>query len=310
MSEYTANDLKKLQALPLESKIRWAEKRIKWWYEAWNGEVYVSFSGGKDSTVLLDVVRRMYPDVEAVFVDTGLEYPEIREFVKSKDNVTWLRPETNFRQVIKQKGYPVVSKAVSHAVSVAKRNPNGAVKRNMFNPDKKGQFAMHKWEHLIDAPFEVSDKCCDIMKKKPVHKFSRETGKKAIIGTMACESSMRRAQWMKNGCNAFNTEYPTSHPLSIWTEQDILEYIDVYQIPYASIYGEIKKHGKGKYITTGESRTGCMFCMFGAHLEKEPNRFQRMKETHPLQYNYCIRDESLGGLGLGKVLDYMGVDYE
>ena len=310
MGEYTADDLKKLQKLSLEQKIRWAEKRIKWWYEAWKGQVYVSFSGGKDSTVLLDIVRRMYPDVEAVFCDTGLEYPEIRDFVKSKDNVAWLRPEMNFRQVIKQKGYPVVSKAVSHAVSVAKRNPNGAVKRNMFNPDKKGQFAMHKWEYLIDAPFEVSDKCCDIMKKKPVHKFSRETGKKAIIGTMACESSMRRAQWMKNGCNAFDTEYPTSHPLSIWTEQDILEYIYTYKIPYASVYGEIKQDCKGKYFTTGESRTGCMFCMFGAHLEKEPNRFQRMKETHPSQYDYCIRDESLGGLGLGKVLDYLGVDYE
>ena len=47
-----------------------------------------------------------------------------------------------------------------------------------------------------------------------------------------------------------------------------------------------------------------MFCMFGAHLEKEPNRFQRLKETHPKQYDYCINK-----LGLGEVLDYINVKY-
>ena len=55
---------------------------------------------------------------------------------------------------------------------------------------------------------------------------------------------------------------------------------------------------------TGEQRTGCMFCMFGCHLEKSPNRFERMKKTHPKQYNYCINK-----LKLGEVLDYIGVKY-
>lgn len=309
MGEYTAEDLKQLQTLPLEAKIRWAEKRIQWWYQAWQGEVYVAFSGGKDSSVLLDIVRKLYPDVVALFVDTGLEYPEIKEFVKSKENVITVRPEMSFRQVVLNKGYPVISKTVSHAVSIAKRNPDGAVKKNMFDPNKRGQFAMHKWEHLIDAPFEISDNCCDIMKKKPSHKYAKESGKKAIVGTMACESAMRKTQWMKNGCNAFDTEFPTSHPLSIWTEQDILEYIDTYKIPYASVYGEIKKDTKGKYYTTGEARTGCVFCMFGAHLEKSPNRFERMKETHPKLYDYCMKECKEGGLGLKQVLDFLKIKH-
>lgn len=273
------------------------------------GQVYVSFSGGKDSTVLLDIARQVYPDIEAVFVDTGLEYPEIREFVKTKENVTWLKPKKNFRQIIQQKGYPVISKVVSHAAGIAKRNPNGAVMKNQFDPNNKGQFGVYKWKHLIDAPFDVSDKCCDIMKKAPVHIYTHKSGKKQILGTMACESVIRRNQWLKTGCNAFENNFPPSTPLAFWTEQDILKYLKEYNVPYCSVYGEIKQDDKGKYYTTGEKRTGCMFCMFGVHLEKEPNRFQRMKETHPQIYDYCMRPTSEGGLGMDEVLTYLGIKH-
>lgn len=92
MMKYTKEDLKKMQSWPLERKIQVTQTRIMEWYMRWNGQVYISFSGGKDSTVLLDLARRVYPNIEAVFVDTGLEYPEIREFVKTKEGVTWLYP--------------------------------------------------------------------------------------------------------------------------------------------------------------------------------------------------------------------------
>ena len=98
--------LRVLQNLPLELKILKTEQRIREWYEHWEGQVYVSFSGGKDSTVLLHIARSIYPDIPAVFVDTGLEYPEIRRFVKQTKNVIWLKPEMNFRRVIEKYGYP------------------------------------------------------------------------------------------------------------------------------------------------------------------------------------------------------------
>lgn len=308
-NKHTVADLQAMQAWPLSRKIQVTQTRIIEWYIKNKGQVYVSFSGGKDSTVLLDLARRIYPDIPAVFVDTGLEYPEIREFVKSIDNVTWLKPEMNFRKVIETYGYPVISKAVAHSVSVAKRNPNGAVYKNLFSPSKRGPYAMHKYEYLMSAPFNVSEKCCNIMKKKPAHSYSKATGKKPIIGTMACESRMRKTQWMKHGCNAYDIEHPASQPLSFWTEQDVLEYISTYNLPYAKVYGEIKHNADGKWYTTGAARTGCMFCMFGVQCEKTPNRFQQMRVTHPKQYAYCMKPTADGGLGIAEVLDYIGVEH-
>lgn len=315
--------LQQLQGLPLEVKIIKTKERIREWYEYWNGQVYVSFSGGKDSTALLHIVRQMYPDVEAVFVDTGLEYPEIRDFVKTFYNVTWLKPKKNFRQVLSEKGYPVVSKKYSRFIrDLQKDSKNNAATRNLrlTGYNRKGvycssQILPMKWRYLIDAPFKCSEECCDIMKKEPFHRYQRQSGKYPIMGVIAEESSEREKQYKKYGCNAFDVEDPSSKPLSFWKNQDILEYFKRYNIPYCSIYGDIVPIDQvpgqeslpgtiENLICTGCQRTGCMFCMFGVHLEQEPNRFQMMKETHPKQYDYCINN-----LGLGKVMDYIGVKY-
>jgi 3'-phosphoadenosine 5'-phosphosulfate sulfotransferase (PAPS reductase)/FAD synthetase len=112
------------------------------------------------------------------------------------------------------------------------------------------------------------------------------------------------------GCNAFSAaKRPTSNPMSFWMEQDVLEYLLTQNVPYASVYGDIKRDKDGHLYTTGADRTGCMFCAFGAHLEKCPNRFQRMKETHPKQYEYCMKPVESGGLGMDEVLDFIGVDH-
>lgn len=109
----TNEQLKQKQSLSLEHKIILSKQKIRDWYDYFDGEVYVAFSGGKDSTVLLHLVRQLYPKVPAVFVDTGLEYPEIREFVKKIDNVVWLKPEISFKEVLELYGYPIVSKQIA-----------------------------------------------------------------------------------------------------------------------------------------------------------------------------------------------------
>lgn len=399
-TKMTTEHLAYLQALPLQLKIKKTELRIKEWYEHWEGDVFVSFSGGKDSTVLLDIARRLYPDIEAVFSDTGLEYPEIKEYVKTYPNVTIVRPKHSFKQILTKYGYPIISKEVAGVVEGARRwiaeiqNGGGTEYQNTIltscldekslqspvtntgggkeapdldelamqqptlggadrqyrrlsglgeykkNPvplragallglldrnnqvstyipeGQKSMYSQEKWKFLLGSDFKISDKCCYHMKKSPLEKYSKKTGKKPIVATMTEESRMRKSAWLKTGCNAY-TGKQMSKPMSFWREQDVLEYIDVMGLDVAPVYGNLL-YSNGKYFFDGCQRTGCIFCGFGCHLEHEPNRFQRLKETHPKLYDYCMNggeynedgiwQPSNKGLGMKHVMDFIGVN--
>lgn len=304
------NQLIQLQTLPLDIKILKTRQRIREFYNELGGEVYISFSGGKDSTVLLHLVRQEFPDVIAVYCDTGLEYPELKEFVKKQDNIEIIKPKITFLEVINKYGFPVISKDVSMTLEYAKKNKAWAINR-LKGLESDGSFRENsfkkrfkKYYYLINAPFKISDKCCDIMKKRPFKLFEKNTKLNPMLGTMAQESKFRKESWLKNGCNAFNSSRPLSQPLSFWTEQDILNYIKSNNLEVASVYGNLIEDEKGKLSFDGCQRTGCMFCALGVHLEKGKNRFEKMKETHPKIYDYCINK-----LGLKEVLDFIGVKY-
>lgn len=303
----TREELKMLQSLPLDIKIMKTQQRIREWVNYYGTDgVYVSFSGGKDSTVLLHLVRELYPNIEAVFVNTGLEYPEIQKFAKSFDNVTVLRPKMSFVEVITKYGYPFISKKVALGVRYFYKNSLWAINAfkglhsktgepNAFYAEQYG-----KWAFLLNLDFSISDKCCGVMKETPLSAYERLKQKHPIMGLLAEESTRRKSAWLKTGCNGFKSKNPTSKPLSFWTEQDILHYIKQNNIPIASVYGDIVVANRGaiyddtlcdcggKLCTTGCNRTGCIFCGFGAHVERGESRFQRLKRTHPRQYEYCM----------------------
>ena len=322
-------ELRQMQALPLDIKVKMTQRRIRDWYNYWGGEVYISFSGGKDSTVLLHIAREIFPDITAVFVNTGLEYPEIRKFAKSFENVEVIYPKMSFDEVIRKFGYPVLSKTICHKISFARKGSQWALKfvngTAVDDTGRKSMYNIEKYKPMLNMDFGVSDLCCDIMKKAPGHEYEKRTGKKRMTAQMACESKMRTQQWLFNGCNGFDMKSPVSNPMSFWTEQDVLQYIVQNDIPLASVYGEIEGaspqmclFGDEKLRTTGCERTGCIFCGFGCHLEKE-SRFVRLRQTHPRQYEYCIGGggydtdgiwkPNSSGLGMGHVFDELNKVY-
>jgi len=254
----------------------------------------------------LDLARRCFPDIEAVYVNTGLDFPEVRKFAVDTPNVTVLKPKMRFDEVVRVYGWCYPSKDVAHTIYYARKSSLWALERVQGinrdgTPSIFRQSNYVRWAHLVDAPFIISSKCCEVMKEAPLEKHRKETGKQPIVGTMAAESGRRKRAWLQTGCNNFDSKKPVSKPLSVWTEDNILEYIRNYNIPIPSVYGKIVKGKNGKLTTTKEKRTGCVWCPVGCHHDKV-NRFERLAISHPKLHGYCM-----DVLGLGAFLDYIGV---
>ena len=162
-------------------------------------------------------------------------------------------------------------------------------------------FSKKKWLPLCkETQFYISHYCCNIMKKNVLKGYQKETHRVPYLGTMAEESRLREQKWIQHGCNAFEAGKQVSAPLSFWTEQDVLHYILEENLEIASVYGDIvwvDENGYEYYDNllgnqcklkcTGCDRTGCVYCGFGIHIEKDP-RFVRLAKTHPKQYEYCM----------------------
>lgn len=314
--QYRKENIKEMMSWTLSQKIEHATKRIQEFYSSMDGKVYISFSGGKDSTVLLHLVRSIFPDVVAVFVNTTNEYIEIIDFVNHTKNVITLYPKMSFNQTVEKYGFPLVSKKVARAITDLRENKSTTANiRNLYltGYNRKGVFVptyklAKKWYPLFDeAEFNITNKCCDILKKEPAHRFQKETGLFPFVGTMAYEGSDRKMDWIKNGCNLFNEEKKTfkSRPLSIWTEQDVWDYIKLYDVPYSKIYDDVFDNFDN-VIIEGEKRTGCAYCAFGADQEKGVNRFQRLKLRKPKQYLKIMQLKN-NGITYSEALDFIKV---
>ena len=282
----TEEELTARQAWTLNQKIDHSVGTIEAFISRTGKIPYVAFSGGKDSTVLLDLCRRFVKsDIKGVFVNTGNEYPEIVKFVRTVENVVVISPACNVSRVIADNGFPLVSKETSLKIRQVKNTKSEKLIKMRMVGKGKGAYGVipEKWKFLVRAQFNVSEKCCDILKKRPSREYERNTGEVPIIGTMAAESSLRRNTYIKrNGCNVLVGKHVASYPLSIWTEEDVWQYVKRYNVPICELYNDKQCQ-----------RTGCMFCGFGAHLDKG-RRFEMLYSLHPELYRIMMNYKNNG----------------
>lgn len=297
-----------------------AERRIKEWYYNWDGQVYLSYSGGLDSTALLHMIRKTVGlEVPAVFSNTGLEFPEIVRFARqASGEFVEIYPRwkdgsrLTFKQVVEKYGFPLISKETALKIRKLRHgNLSDRYRNYLMNGDERGKFGMlpKKWRFLLDTQFDISEQCCNITKKKPFKDYAKKTGRVPYIGTTQDESFRREHQYAHTGCNVYDGKTIKSQPLGPWTRQDVLRYIVENDIEICSVYGDIEQTPGGIYYTTGEQRTGCMFCAFGAHMEKCPNRFQRIAMTHPKHYQICMELKN-NGVRYQDALETCGIETE
>lgn len=323
----TPLQLKERLAWPLDMKLEYFCKVYSLFTIHCKGNVYLSFSGGMDSQIGCDIVDKIYngtfkhltPNWDRVvsygkppmvFSNTGLEYPEIVEHVKSFEHVL-IKPKMGFTRVIAEIGVAIISKEVAQKIREIRTTKSDKLRNKRLYGDEKGNGKIpEKWKPYIDAPFLISDKCCDILKKEPFRRYEKETGRRPVVFTQVGEASLRKTSYYEHGCNSFEEGREKSHPSSIWNKSDNMEYAERFKIRFAEVYYDrvvpVKQLDGSTKIESLKAveRTGCTFCMFGIQYDKGSNRMQNMSISHPKFHDIIINK-----CGLGKVLDYMKIPY-
>lgn len=276
-------------------KITKAMERIEQLFYETEGKCYLSFSGGKDSTVILALIKmceEIYTipksGIPAVFSNTGIELGATVDFVKWVknnwyENVHIIKPEKTFSWIINNEGKPMKSKIKSQFLSrYQKGNRSENTMKNILGENGKLIKAKlaNKDMHLLHDNFDikVSDKCCLILKKKPFEKYNREHDMRGyILGERVAEGGIRYTSASKRIneggklCTKTKGNYIIKLPIIDWTDEDVDNFINKYNVPLSKAYTE-----------QGYKRTGCFLCPFALNIEQnlqklykyEPNRYK------------------------------------
>jgi 3'-phosphoadenosine 5'-phosphosulfate sulfotransferase (PAPS reductase)/FAD synthetase len=273
----------------LDYKICLAQNIIIEEYMRTNGNLFLSWSGGKDSTVLMHIAKNLFPDIKIVFSDTTNEMSEIKKYIKQFSNVIIVKPRISFKKVIKLHGFPLVSKEISQKANELKHSNGKRTKLLRYYGDKKGNSVLpKKWRFLAEQKFDVTNKCCYILKKEPLERWAKANGNpKPLIALMSDESRLRQQLALYGNENGKKV-YPFLR--TGWTEKDIWAYAKKYNIRFAECYYDSVVNG---VLIKALDRSGCEYCNFGVHLDKN-DKFERSRALAPKRYENMMKIENNG----------------
>lgn len=322
---------KQKMSLPYEAKIAHAKRRAEEFYheicDVRGANVHVSVGGLDSITLYIFLNEVCHLDVPGISVSV-LEDRTVQA-VHKKLGLTMLKPYKSKVDVIKEFGYPILSKEIAAKIELL-QNPSEKNKtvRHAIITGETGEYGgnrknsrmkmSQKWLEKFGGyenetegvnyqipDFKVSSKCCYYLKEKPADDWARGHNSFPYLGLMASEGGRRQKSLMLNGCNYYGKTTTRSCPFAVFNRQDILRLALELNVPVPEIYGTIERDEKGQLYTTKAQRAGCSMCGFGIQLEKRPQRFDRLRETNPKEWEFWMYT-----MGWGRVLDYLGIPWE
>lgn len=280
-----------------------AKKKLKDYVEYHNiplDKVVLSFSGGKDSSVLLELCKELgwLNKIHIVFSNTGMEFDAIYEFINQLKqegiNIEEVKPKTALPLIYLKYGIPIHSKYTSEMIYRLQYNHfdfiNDTYKEFdelykkypkcksglMWLCNKNVKLNCPQWlkKQLKDLDFKVSNKCCELLKKRPMKEIVKKYQPKLMImGIRKAEGGIRTIAY--KGCIQPSGSYTKFFPLFHWSDEDVWNMIKEHNIPISKAYTEY-----------GSVRTGCVGCPFAKDYKKE---LEILKQYEPNKYNYSIK---------------------
>lgn len=255
-----------------------------------------------------------------------------------KPEVHFLKPLKSKVQVLQECGWPVLSKEIAGKIALLQNpTPENATVRHAIITGETGEYGgwqkdsrmqlSRRWLEKFGgadaegaalgyaaAKFKVSDRCCYWLKEKPCDDWAREHHSVPYLGLMASEGGRREKSLKMHGCNYWGKSTIRSAPFAIFDRQDLLQLALDLAVPVPVEYGEIVCDPDGTLRTTLAQRTGCTMCGFGITLERRPHRFDLLREKDPREWEFWMynvaTDENGERYGWGRILDYVGVEWE
>lgn len=324
----TPQEFQQKQSLPYEAKVFHAEIKAREFYDRLGGNVYCSVGGLGSLTLLMFLREYISKNIQGVSV-SSLEDKSIQKIHRTLERFTVLLPLKSKVQIIKEHGFPVISKEYAKAIKMlqnpTERNAKSRHRRmtgictrangdTYFSPKtelpKKWKFLFAGKENdkygtnYLTAPFKVSDECCYYMKERPCALYAKENGVSPYLALMVSEGGPREQALQRNGCNIYGAT-TRSAPFAPFYRQDLLQLSLDLKVPVPAIYGTIERKQDGTLYTTKAQRTGCPCCGFGIHLEPRPHHFDLKRQENYKEWYFWMYT-----MGWGEVLDYIGVKWE